>query len=82
MAYLVGEALMQAAAALPDSVLKQAPLLENIGLNRLAESEQGLQAYEIRYFSPIQLWDVYLNVYQLLDFTLRNGMARITNTRY
>jgi len=30
---------MQAAAALPDSVLKQAPLLENIGLNRLAESE-------------------------------------------
>lgn len=33
MAYLVGEALMQAAAALPDSVLKQAPLLENIGLS-------------------------------------------------
>jgi len=25
---------MQAAAALPDSVLKQAPLLENIGLHR------------------------------------------------
>jgi hypothetical protein len=34
VAYLVGEALMQAAAALPDSVLKQAPLLENIGLHR------------------------------------------------
>lgn len=36
VAYLVGEALTQAAAALPDSVLKEAPLLENIGLHRPA----------------------------------------------
>ena len=34
VAYLVGEALTQAAAALPGSVMKEAPLLENIGLNR------------------------------------------------
>ena len=34
VAYLVGEALTQAAAALPDSVMKEAPLLENIGLYR------------------------------------------------
>ncbi|MHA7597002.1 hypothetical protein ACX8ZY_17265 [Pantoea sp. XAF26B01_ASV70] len=32
VAYQVGEALTQAAAALPDSVMEEAPLLENIGL--------------------------------------------------
>lgn len=32
VAYLVGEAMMQAMAALPDSVMEEAPLLENIGL--------------------------------------------------
>lgn len=34
VAYLVGEALTQAAAALPDSILNEALLLENIGLYR------------------------------------------------
>ncbi|MGC1021600.1 hypothetical protein WKH71_12170 [Pantoea agglomerans] len=34
VAYLVGEALTRAAAALPDSILNEAPLLENIGLYR------------------------------------------------
>ncbi|MDU6410900.1 MAG: hypothetical protein E6560_08040 [Yersiniaceae bacterium] len=34
VAYLVGEALTQAAAVLPDSVMEEAPLLENIGLYR------------------------------------------------
>ncbi|MGG6193524.1 hypothetical protein ACQV2B_05435 [Pantoea allii] len=34
VAYLVGEALTRAAAALPDSVMEEAPLLENIGLYR------------------------------------------------
>ncbi len=48
----------------------------------LAESEQKLQAYEIKHFSLIQLWFVYLSVYQLLDLTSRNDMARITNARY
>ncbi len=45
----------------------------------LAESEQGAQLYEIKNFSLIQLCCVYLSVYQLLDLTIRNGMARITN---
>lgn len=81
MAYLVGEALMQAAAALPDSVLKQAPLLENIGLNRLADSEKVSQPSEINCFLSIQLSLVYLSVYQLLDLTPRNGVARIANAR-
>lgn len=36
MAYLVGEALARAAVALPDSVLKEAPMLGNIGLHRPA----------------------------------------------
>lgn len=36
VAYLVGEALARAAMALPDSVLKEAPLLENIGLHHPA----------------------------------------------
>lgn len=36
VAYLVGEALTRAAVALLDSVLKEAPLLENIGLHRPA----------------------------------------------
>ncbi|MDU4748242.1 hypothetical protein FHW04_004359 [Pantoea sp. AN62] len=34
VAYLVGEALTRAAAALPDSILNEAPLLESIGLYR------------------------------------------------
>ncbi|MHA6312301.1 hypothetical protein ACX3P5_13775 [Pantoea sp. S-LA4] len=34
VAYLVGEALTRAAVALPDSVMEEAPLLENIGLYR------------------------------------------------
>ena len=34
VAYLVGEALTRAAAALQDSILNEAPLLENIGLYR------------------------------------------------
>lgn len=32
VAYVVGEALTRAAAALPDRVMEEAPLLENIGL--------------------------------------------------
>ncbi|MEG3111548.1 hypothetical protein SC127_12505 [Pantoea sp. T14] len=45
MAYLVGEALTQAAAALPDSVLKEAPLLENIGLHRPALTGVDMELY-------------------------------------
>ncbi|WP_246874236.1 hypothetical protein [Pantoea ananatis] len=45
MAYLVGEALTHAAAALPDSVLKEAPLLENIGLHRPALTVIDMELY-------------------------------------
>ncbi|WP_237711077.1 hypothetical protein [Pantoea ananatis] len=45
MAYLVGEALTQAAAALPDNVLKEAPLLENIGLHRPAMTGIDMELY-------------------------------------
>ncbi|KAF0855550.1 hypothetical protein [Pantoea dispersa] len=45
VAYLVGEALTQAAAALPDSVLKEAPLLENIGLHRPAMTGIDMELY-------------------------------------
>ncbi len=36
-------------------------------LVELAESEQSTQSFEISCFFSIQLWFVYLNVYQLLD---------------
>jgi len=45
VAYLVGEALTQTAAALPDSVLKDAPLLENIGLHRPALTGIDMELY-------------------------------------
>ncbi|WIM53232.1 hypothetical protein [Pantoea anthophila] len=45
MAYLVGKALTQAAAALPESVLKEAPLLENIGLQRPALTGVDMELY-------------------------------------
>ncbi|KAA5923573.1 MULTISPECIES: hypothetical protein [Pantoea] len=45
VAYLVGEALTQAAAALPESVLKEAPLLENIGLHRPALTGVDMELY-------------------------------------
>lgn len=45
VAYLVGEALTQAAAALPDSVLKEAPLLENIGLHRPVMTGIDMELY-------------------------------------
>lgn len=45
VAYLVGEALTQAAAALPDNVLEEAPLLENIGLHRPALTGIDMELY-------------------------------------
>ncbi|KAF6661468.1 hypothetical protein HFD91_08830 [Enterobacteriaceae bacterium EKM102V] len=45
VAYLVGEALTRAAVALPDSVLKEAPLLENIGLHRPALTGIDMELY-------------------------------------
>ncbi|QGY30237.1 hypothetical protein [Pantoea cypripedii] len=45
VAGLVGEALTRAAAALPDSVLKEAPLLENIGLHRPALTGIDMKLY-------------------------------------
>lgn len=47
----------------------------------LAESEQSAQSFEINCFFEIQLWIVYLNVYQLLDIIPRSSTARITNVR-
>ncbi len=35
----------------------------------LAESEYIVQVYENKCFLVIQLWFVYLNVYQLLELT-------------
>ncbi|MEN4541460.1 hypothetical protein [Pantoea agglomerans] len=45
VAYLVGEALTRAAMSLPDSVLKEAPLLENIGLHRPALTGMDKELY-------------------------------------
>ena len=45
VAYLVGEALTRAAVALPDSVLKEAPLLENTGLHRPALTGIDMKLY-------------------------------------
>ncbi|WP_312631377.1 hypothetical protein [Pantoea piersonii] len=45
VAYLVGEALTRAAVALPDSVLKEASLLENIGLHRPALTGIDMELY-------------------------------------
>ncbi|WP_248295879.1 hypothetical protein [Pantoea sp. R102] len=45
VAYLVGEVLTRAAVALPDSVLKEAPLLENIGLHRPAITGIDMELY-------------------------------------
>lgn len=45
MAYLVGEALTLAAVALPYSVLKEAPLLKNIGLHRPALTGVDMELY-------------------------------------
>lgn len=45
VAYLVGEALTRAAVALPDSVLKEAPLLEDIGLHRPALTGIDMELY-------------------------------------
>ncbi|KGT87354.1 hypothetical protein NH00_22700 [Enterobacter cancerogenus] len=45
VAYLVGEALTQAAMALPESVLNEAPLLENIGLYRPALTGVDMDLY-------------------------------------
>lgn len=45
VAYLVGEALTRAAMSLPDSVLKEAPLLENIGLHRPAMTGIDMELY-------------------------------------
>ncbi|WP_286133314.1 hypothetical protein [Tatumella sp. OPLPL6] len=45
VAGLVGEALTRAAAALLDSVLKEAPLLENIGLHRPALTGIDMKLY-------------------------------------
>jgi len=45
VAYLVGEALTREAAALPDSVMKEAPLLENIGLHRPAMTGIDMELY-------------------------------------
>lgn len=50
VAYLVGEALTRAAAALQDSILNEAPLLENIGLYRppLTGIDMELYRYPMR----------------------------------
>lgn len=45
VAFLVGEALTRAAVALPDSVLNEAPLLENIGLYRPALTGIDMELY-------------------------------------
>ncbi|EOC3070247.1 hypothetical protein ABUP50_002771 [Cronobacter malonaticus] len=45
VAYLVGEALTRAAVALPEGVLKEAPLLENIGLHRPALTGVDMELY-------------------------------------
>jgi hypothetical protein len=45
VAYLVGEALTRAAVALPDRVLKEARLLENIGLHRPALTGIDMELY-------------------------------------
>lgn len=47
----------------------------------LAESEYVPQAHVFSYFYLIQLFSVYLSVYQLLDLIPRNGFARIPNAR-
>jgi len=38
-----------------------------------------IKAMKLIVFSSIQLWLVYLNVYQLLDLIPRSSPARITN---
>lgn len=45
VAYLVGEALTREAATLPDNVLKEAPLLENIGLHRPVMTGIDMELY-------------------------------------
>lgn len=45
VAALVGEALTRAAAALPEAVLKEAPVLENIGLYRPALTGVDMELY-------------------------------------
>jgi len=45
VAYLVGEALTRAAVALLNSMLKEAPLLENIGLHRPALTGIDMELY-------------------------------------
>jgi len=45
VAYLVVEALTRAAVVLPDSILNEAPLLENIGLHRPALTGVDMELY-------------------------------------
>ena len=45
VAYLVSEALTRAAVALPNSVLKEAPLLEIIGLHRQPLTSIDMELY-------------------------------------
>ncbi|HFD7739835.1 MULTISPECIES: hypothetical protein [Serratia] len=59
VAGLVGDALTRAAAALPDSVLKDAPLLEIIGLHRPALTGidmklYGNPAYRMKFVKALQ----------------------------
>lgn len=63
IAWLVGDALTCAAIALPESILKEAPILENIGLNRPALTGVDMELYN----SPVRRTKLAISVQAQLD---------------